>query len=53
MLDGEITLEIGDESHALHAGDSIHFRADRPYRFVNDSGREATGLWASTPPLGV
>ena len=35
ILEGEATATIGDEEHALVAGDATRVPADIPHRFVN------------------
>lgn len=37
VLDGELTLQVGDAHHHLVAGDCLHMRLDRPSVFENAS----------------
>lgn len=35
VFSGELTVAIQEETHTLHAGDSIRFKADRPHSYRN------------------
>ena len=35
VLDGTLTLRLGDAAHVLKRGDAVLFRADRPHRYEN------------------
>ena len=35
VLDGTLTLRLGDTAHVLKRGDTVLFRADRPHRYEN------------------
>jgi transcriptional regulator with XRE-family HTH domain len=35
VLGGTLTLEVGDEAHAVQAGGAVLFDADRPHTYVN------------------
>lgn len=48
MLDGTITQQVDDAVMTISAGDSLHFRGNRPHAWWNDSGRPAKMLWTGT-----
>ena len=43
VLDGTLTLEVGDSTHEVVTGGAVRFDADRPHRYVN-AGRKALEL---------
>ncbi len=45
LLEGEMTFTIDGETHALAAGDSIHFRTTRAHSWANPSDRPAHAIW--------
>ncbi|WP_422758492.1 helix-turn-helix domain-containing protein [Paenarthrobacter sp. C1] len=45
ILAGEITLYLGFEQTVLRPGDSFSFDATGPHLFVNETDREAKGIW--------
>jgi transcriptional regulator with XRE-family HTH domain len=45
LLEGEMCFTVDGEPIHLEAGDSIHFRTDRPHRWQNPSERPARALW--------
>lgn len=45
LLGGTLSLTLGRETHVLRAGDSVHFDTSRPHVYVNDSDKEAWGVW--------
>lgn len=47
---GSVGVEIGDERHLLHAGDSITFHSDIPHRVENLGANVARVLWIVSPP---
>jgi mannose-6-phosphate isomerase-like protein (cupin superfamily) len=51
VLEGELTFRIGDETHVVRAGDSIHFDSTVPHVCVNRSRRPVRSLWVLTPKL--
>lgn len=50
VLEGEAQVQVGEETFALSAGDSVSFLARVPHRFGSPSGAEARLLVAMTPP---
>lgn len=51
VLEGTITQRLDDEEMVMTAGDSLHFRGNRPHAWWNDSGKPARLLWTGTLPL--
>ncbi|GGA91251.1 helix-turn-helix domain-containing protein [Ornithinibacillus halotolerans] len=51
ILEGELTLLLGDESYEVEAGDSIYFPGSLPHGWVNESNARAVTLWAASPPI--
>jgi len=51
VLEGTITQRLDDEEIVMTAGDSLHFRGNRPHAWWNDSGKPARLLWTGTLPL--
>jgi len=47
VLDGTMEFQIGDETHALRKGDSLHYRTEHPKRWVNRGRKPARVLWIS------
>ena len=45
LLEGEMAFTVDGEVTRLEAGDSIHFRTDRPHRWANPTERPARALW--------
>lgn len=48
ILDGQITQRLEDEEMVISAGDSLHFRGNRPHSWSNDTDRPARMLWTGT-----
>lgn len=48
MLEGQITQRVDDVEMTISAGDSLHFRGNRPHAWWNDSGKPARMLWTGT-----
>lgn len=51
VLEGSITQKLDDEEMVMGAGDSLHFRGNRPHAWWNDSDAPARLLWTGTLPL--
>jgi transcriptional regulator with XRE-family HTH domain len=51
VLEGTIRQRLDDEEITMTAGDSLHFRGNRPHAWWNDSGQPARLLWTGTLPL--
>jgi mannose-6-phosphate isomerase-like protein (cupin superfamily) len=45
ILEGELTVELGFESYALRAGDSIIFDSTTPHRLTNKDIQPMRALW--------
>lgn len=45
LLEGELTLQLGFETHVIRAGDSLEFDASTPHMYVNAGSVTARGLW--------
>ena len=48
ILDGQITQRLEDEEMVISAGDSLHFRGNRPHSWSNDTDQPARMLWTGT-----
>jgi hypothetical protein len=44
-LAGELTLQLGFETHVLRAGDSLEFDSSTPHLYYNSGDVPAKGLW--------
>ena len=51
VLKGELTVTVGQETHVLKAGDSIHYQTLQPYSWRNEGGEECIAIWAIWPPI--
>jgi transcriptional regulator with XRE-family HTH domain len=51
VLEGTIKQRLDDEEITMTAGDSLHFRGNRPHAWWNDSSKPARLLWTGTLPL--
>jgi uncharacterized cupin superfamily protein/DNA-binding XRE family transcriptional regulator len=45
ILEGELVVELGFESHTLHEGDSIIFESTVPHRLINKSDQPMLAVW--------
>lgn len=50
VLEGEITVAIGNEEYKLLKGDSIYFSSNLPHRIRNRTDKPAKAFWVDTPP---
>jgi transcriptional regulator with XRE-family HTH domain len=50
LLEGSVDLTVGEEVFRLEAGDSFHFRSERPHGYCNAGDSVARILWVNTPP---
>lgn len=48
VLDGTITQRVDDQEMVISAGDSLHFRGNRPHAWSNESDKPAKLLWVGT-----
>ncbi len=51
VQEGEIVVEVADESFVLVAGEALTFDSRLPHRFSNQSDRPSRYLLAVTPPV--
>lgn len=50
VLQGAVTLLIGEKRYRVRRGDSFYFRPTAPHYLRNSGKTEARILWVSTPP---
>lgn len=50
VLEGMIELTVDGRSYSLGAGDSFHFRSERPHAYRNTQSTMARVIWINTPP---
>jgi transcriptional regulator with XRE-family HTH domain len=50
LLEGVVDLIVDDTTYRLEAGDSFHFRSERPHGYRNAGDSVARILWVNTPP---
>ncbi len=50
VLEGRFRAVIGDQEIILEPGDSIYYNSSIPHRWENAGEKEATAIWAITPP---
>lgn len=53
VIRGEVEVTLGDERHALSAGDSIEYKSSVPHKTVNTGTEPAEVLWMIAPPTSV
>lgn len=51
VLEGAITQRLDDEEMIMQAGDSLHFRGNRPHSWSNHTNKPARLLWTGTLAL--
>ena len=51
VLEGAITQRLDDQEMVLCAGDSLHFRGNRPHSWSNHTAEVARLLWTGTLPM--
>jgi transcriptional regulator with XRE-family HTH domain len=51
VLQGELTVTVGDETFVLAAGDSIHYHRHQPHSWRNDGDQECVVIWTVAPPV--
>ncbi len=51
VLEGAITQRLDGEEMVMHAGDSLHFRGNRPHSWSNHTDQPARLLWTGTLAL--
>lgn len=50
LLEGELTVEINDQSHHLKPGDSITFKSTIPHKLSNPGSAKAVAVWVNSVP---
>jgi transcriptional regulator with XRE-family HTH domain len=45
LIKGELTLQLGFETHVMRAGDSLEFEASTPHLYFNEGPAQAVGVW--------
>lgn len=50
VLDGELELEVGNDTYYLAAGDSFFFSSHIPHAYRNPGETTARVIWINTPP---
>lgn len=50
VLEGQLQLQIGDQTFLLEAGDSFGFPSTLPHKYSNPGDVETIVIWAVTPP---
>jgi mannose-6-phosphate isomerase-like protein (cupin superfamily) len=45
ILEGELEVTVGFETHTLEPGDSISFDSQQPHRLANRTDSPATAIW--------
>lgn len=45
IIDGGIEIMVDDDAYLLYAGDSLHFRTDRPHRWRNIAAGATQAMW--------
>ncbi|MEM7047481.1 MAG: cupin domain-containing protein [Pseudomonadota bacterium] len=50
VLEGSLTIDIGDETYEVGEGDSFFFQSHIPHGYINNGSKVAKILWATTPP---
>ena len=51
LLEGKLEFEVDGETFSLAAGDSLHFRTDRPHRWRNPGRQPARAVWMALRPM--
>lgn len=48
VLEGEVSVQLGDENITMVTGDSLHFRGNLSHSWANNTDKEAKLLWSGT-----
>jgi transcriptional regulator with XRE-family HTH domain len=51
LLEGALEFDVAGETFRMSAGDSLHFRTDRPHRWRNPRRRPARAIWMALRPM--
>ena len=50
VLEGELTLQVGGDTHKVKAGSSFYYSSSASHAFTNDGDVPCTVVWVVTPP---
>jgi transcriptional regulator with XRE-family HTH domain len=50
VLQGQLTITVGEETFLMDAGDSIHYQAHQPHSWRNEQPEDCIFIWAVSPP---
>ena len=50
LLEGSISINLGDEEHILRVGDSVYFDSSEPHSYAGRSKKPARAIVITTPP---
>lgn len=50
VLDGEITIHLGNKKYICKKGESFYYKADKKHYIINVKQTKAEFLWVSCPP---
>ncbi|ADR19030.1 cupin domain-containing protein [Calditerrivibrio nitroreducens] len=50
VLEGVLTVVIGNDEYTLQPGESIYFSSNLPHKIKNRTDKKAKAFWVGTPP---
>jgi transcriptional regulator with XRE-family HTH domain len=50
VLEGELTLKVGEETYRVKAGSSFYYPSSLPHSWTNEGKRPCRVVWVVTPP---
>lgn len=50
VLEGELTLRLGEEIHLVPAGSSFYYSSSQPHAWTNEGDEPCRVVWVVTPP---
>ena len=50
VLEGELTLKVGEETYRVRAGSSFYYPSSLPHSWTNEGKRPCRVVWVVTPP---
>ena len=50
VIDGEITIVLGNKKYACKKGESFYYKADKSHCIINKKQKDAVFIWVSSPP---
>ena len=50
VIQGRLTMLLGEEEYKLRSGDSFYFSSKTPHRWFNPGKTETVLVWINTPP---